>query len=125
MNKNFGYCSISRMIRITFVLRMLLTTRKIYVILALSDRKERLVMKRNLITIVEEQGKSSERHLHINYEDKVFYIGTPAEDDVYMNWNENPAVNVLGYPEVDQQKQRLLGEGFRQVDKATYYNMSN
>lgn len=104
---------------------MLLTIRKIYAILALSDRKRWLVMKRNLITIVEEQGKSSERHLHINYEDKVFYIGTPSEDDVYMNWNENPAVNVLGYPEVDQQKQRLLGEGFRQVDKATYYNMSN
>lgn len=55
----------------------------------------------------------------------MFYIGSPAEDDVYMNWNENPAVNVLGYTEVGQQKQRLLSEGFRQVDKATYYKMSN
>lgn len=77
--------------------------------------------KKNLITIIDTQGTAGENRLHVNYLDKVFYVGQPAkDDDIYVNFHEKPAVDVLSDPEVAQTKASLLANGFKEKNKSDY-----
>lgn len=83
-------------------------------------------MKKNLITVIANQGENTEIRLHINYENNVYYKGTPAtDDDIYVNFHEYPAVNVMTEQELNNQVNELNANGFKAVSKLEYQNKMN
>lgn len=83
-------------------------------------------MKKNLITVISSQGENNEMRLHINYENNVYYKGTPAtDDDIYVNFHEYPAVNVMNEDELNNQVSELNANGFRSVSKSDYQRLMN